>query len=303
MKGSIPCTKASFLLFVLLQTSLILYASAQNATNSTVSPTTAVNVTSLTIQTSNTTVASSVINGTNSTTVFCPVSSCNYSACYSTFTSTNVTTCSTPESFCELRRDGDRMYSVRCTSTCLSACTNTSQNNCSINCCSNSCVNSTLNSLLNNSNIMTTTTAATTTPSTTTASTAKDTTVASTIMATNGKKCQKFSCTGKDCYKGNTDVVLCAPGQNFCMLKMTQDVTVTTWTASCIEDCRKETVCTPTSNNCIQECCNATTTSSCLKLNGEVNVVGSGTMAPFSHLPLLVSSFFLWLLMMGKSAN
>lgn len=50
---------ASFLLFVLLQTSLILYASAQNATNSTVSPMTAVNVTSLTIQTSNTTVASS----------------------------------------------------------------------------------------------------------------------------------------------------------------------------------------------------------------------------------------------------
>ncbi|XP_026782128.1 autotransporter adhesin BpaC isoform X2 [Pangasianodon hypophthalmus] len=313
MKGSvlIPCTKG-FLLFVLLQTSLILYASAQenstNSTNSTSSETVSpVNVTSLTNQTVNATVTPSGndtsngntgTNGTNSTTVSCRVFSCNYSACYSTFTSTNVTTCSAPENFCELRKDGDATYSVRCTSSCLSACTNSSQNNCSINCCSNNCVNSTLNSLLNSSIIMTTTTT-----STTTSTTARSSTVASTTMATNGKKCHKLGCSGDNCYQGNTNVALCAPGQNFCMLKKTLTVTVTTWTAGCIEDCSKETVCTSSNNNCILECCNATTTASCLKLNGQVNIVGSGTTAPSSHVPLVISSFFLWLLIMGKSAD
>ncbi|XP_058252104.1 keratin-associated protein 10-1 isoform X2 [Hemibagrus wyckioides] len=307
MKGSvlIPCTKG-FLLFVLLQASLILYASAQNSTNST--DIIANNATLLTNLTANSTSLTSAnattsnqslgTNVTSSAMVSCRIFSCNYSACQSTFMSSNVTTCSASEPFCELRRDGDALYSVRCTSTCLTACTNTSQNNCSINCCTSNCDNSTLNSLLNSSVIMTTTATAATSTTTTKAST-----IASTTMATNGKKCHKMTCNGETCYQGNTNVGLCSPGQNFCMLKKTQSVTVVVWTASCIEDCSKETVCASTNTNCILECCNTTTTSSCLKMNGQVNIVGSGTIAPCCHVPLLVSSFFLWLLMIGKPSD
>ncbi|XP_027005551.1 cell wall integrity and stress response component 4 isoform X2 [Tachysurus fulvidraco] len=311
MKYSVlmPCTKG-FLLFFLLQTSLFLLASAQtDSTNSTTMPDIITpNATSWTNLTLNSTVAPSA-NLTNTTTlgtnvttsamVSCRVFSCNYSACYSTFMSSNVTICSASGSFCELRRDGDALYSVSCTSSCLSACANTSQNNCSINCCTNNCDNSTINSLLNSSVIMTTTTTA----ATTTTSTTKASTIASTAIATNGKKCQKFSCNGDGCYQGNTNVGLCGTGQNFCMLKKTPTGTLVTWTASCIEDCSKEIVCTSTNTICILECCNATTTASCLKLNGQTNVLGSGTMAPCCHLPLLVSSFLLWLLMIGKSAD
>lgn len=94
----------------------------------------------------------------------------------------------------------------------------------------------------------------TTTTSTTTTTTAKSSTVASTTMATNvrmnrklttlektihlirfisytnyyfffynhnqqGKKCHKLTCNGDVCYQGNTNVALCTPGQNFCMVK------------------------------------------------------------------------------------
>ncbi|XP_053351357.1 uncharacterized protein LOC128520931 [Clarias gariepinus] len=307
MKGSvlIPCTTA-FLLFVLLQASLILYGSAvETSTNSTDYPMNITsNMTVMNNMTLNTTVAppayntTTGTNGTNSTMVSCRVLSCNYSACYSTFMSTNVTTCSAAENLCELRRDGDATYSVRCTSTCLSACANTSQNNCSINCCSDNCVNFTLNSFLNSSVIMTTTM----TP-TTTITTAKSSTVASTTMATNGKKCNKFTCNGDNCYQGNANVGMCAPGQNYCMLKKTSVVTVMTWTASCVEDCSKETVCTSYNTNCILECCNANTTTSCLKLNGQTYILGSGVMAPCSYMPLLLSSFFIWLMIMGRSTD
>ncbi|KAF4088043.1 hypothetical protein AMELA_G00078280 [Ameiurus melas] len=300
----IPCTKGLFL-FVLLQTSLILYASAQeittNSTNMTTTPTmtTMMNQTlNITVVPSGNNISTTGTNDTNSAMVSCRVFSCNYSACYSTFTSTNDTTCSAPANLCELRRDRDATYSVACTSTCLSACMNTSQNNCSINCCSDNCVNSSINALLNSSIIM-----ITTTTSTTTTTTAKNSTIASTTMATNGKKCHKITCNGDVCYQGSTNVVLCTPGQNFCMLKKTLAVTVVAWTASCIEDCSKETVCTSSNSNCVLECCNATTTASCLKLNGQVNVLGSGTMAPCSHMPLVVFSFFFCLLMMGKSAD
>ncbi|XP_060725196.1 uncharacterized protein LOC132845280 isoform X2 [Tachysurus vachellii] len=309
MKVSVlmPCTKG-FLLFVLWQTSLFLHASAQtNSTNSTIMPENIdPNATSSTNLTFSSTVAPSA-NATNTTTlgtnatamVSCRVFSCNYSACYSAFMSSNVTNCSASERSCELRRDGDALYSLSCRSGCIPTCVNTSQNNCSINCCTNNCENSTINSLFNSSVIMTTTTTAATTTTTTT----KASTIASTTMATNGKKCQKFSCNGDGCYQGNTNVGLCGTGQNFCMLKKTPTGTLVTWTASCIEDCSKEIMCTSTNTNCILECCNATTTASCLKLNGQTNVLGSGTMAPCCHLPLLVSSFFLWLLMMGKSAD
>ncbi|GAA6103023.1 cell wall integrity and stress response component 4 isoform X2 [Tachysurus ichikawai] len=307
MKDSVlmPCTKG-FLLFVFLQTSLFLPASAQtNSTNSTIPVT---NETSWTVNSTVDPLAyatDTTTLGTNVTTsamVSCRVFSCNYSACYSTFMSSNVTICSASGIFCELRRDGDALYSVSCTSSCLNACANTSQNNCSINCCANNCDNSTINSLLNSSVIMTTTTIAATTTTTTTTTT-KVSTIASTAMANNGKKCQKFSCNGDGCYQGNTNVGLCSTGQNFCMLKKTPTGTLVTWTASCTEDCSKEIVCTSTNTNCILECCNATTAASCLKLNGQTNVLGSGTMAPCCHLPLLVSSFFLWLLMMRKSAD
>ncbi|XP_046702285.1 uncharacterized protein LOC124383942 [Silurus meridionalis] len=304
MKSSvvIPYTLSKvFLVYVFLQTSLFLRGSAgQNSTdNSTTIPITVspLNGTlNSTMAPSGNSVNTTGTNSTNTTLVSCQMFSCNYSACYNTFLSTNITTCSATENYCELRRDGDMLYSVRCTSSCLSACTNTSQNNCSISCCTDNCLNTTLNNLLNSSLIMTTTTAPTTT-----ATTAKVSTVATTTtMATNGKKCHKLSCNGDTCYQGNTNVVLCSPGQNFCMLKKTPTVT---WTASCIEDCSKEIVCTSSNNNCILECCNATTTASCLKLNGQVNVVGSGAMTPCFYMPLVVSSFFLWLLMMGKTAG
>ncbi|KAI4894360.1 hypothetical protein NFI96_032796 [Prochilodus magdalenae] len=235
-------------------------------------------------------------NSTN-TSLYCRVLTCNSSMCYSTFMNTNATLCPNTAKYCELRKEDTMRFSVNCVATCPAVCTNTSQINCSLDCCgSETCLNSTINSLYNSTMMsMTSTTQSTTTNATTTTTT----TTLTTTAPNNGKKCHKISCNGDTCYQGNTNVVLCSPTLNYCMLKKVTSGTVVTWTGGCSEDCRKETACSSTTTTCFLECCNATTTASCLKLTGAVNMPSSATRGLFSPMLLMASSLLLWLIRMA----
>ncbi|KAK1795072.1 hypothetical protein P4O66_010252, partial [Electrophorus voltai] len=227
----------------------------------------------------------------------CRISNCNSSSCYSTFMSTNATFCSATAKYCELRKEDYMGYSVNCATTCSASCTNASQTNCSAGCCSSeTCLISTLATLANSSIVTKAPTTAYTTPTTTV------TTTSTVTAANNGKKCHKISCNGDSCYQGKTDVMLCAPSQNYCMLKKITTGTVASWTAGCIEDCSKETVCTSSTTNCCLECCNATAMASCLKLTGQVNMPNSVSRGPYSPMLLMASLLLLWLLSMTALA-
>ncbi|KAL6488741.1 hypothetical protein MHYP_G00024820 [Metynnis hypsauchen] len=195
----------------------------------------------------------------------------------------------------DLRIYDTMRYSTNCAADCSTLCTNASQINCSVDCCSSeTCLLASIAKQLNYTMMpMTSTTQSTTTT--------KATTAVTTTAPTNGKKCHKISCSGDTCYQGNTNVVLCST-QNYCMLKKATSGTVVTWTGGCSEDCSKETACSSTTSTCFLECCNATTTASCLKLTGAVNMPSSATRGLFSPVLLMACSLLLWITSMDSSA-
>ncbi|XP_066572415.1 uncharacterized protein LOC136762759 [Amia ocellicauda] len=70
-----------------------------------------------------------------------------------------------------------------------------------------------------------------------------------------------------------------------------------TWTASCSNSCLKSglVTCSSTAVDCMQECCNATSTASCLKLNGSVNMPSSAGPATVpSLMALLTAALLVW---------
>ncbi|XP_066538390.1 prion-like-(Q/N-rich) domain-bearing protein 25 [Hoplias malabaricus] len=228
----------------------------------------------------------------------CRVLSCNCSMCYSMFMNVNSTVCQANSKYCELRRDDTMNYSAKCATECPVYCNSTTQVNCSVSCCgSETCFNDTMKHLHHNSCMPMSTTQSTITTTTTTATKP----VTTTTVVTNGKKCHKISCTGDTCYQGSTNMMLCST-QHYCVLKKTTSGTMVTWTGGCSDDCTKDTVCTSTTTTCSLECCNATTTSSCLKLTGAVNMPGSATRQPFSPILLMTSLLTLWLISKAISA-
>ncbi|KAL7887267.1 hypothetical protein AOLI_G00049880 [Acnodon oligacanthus] len=326
--GSSSCSKAGFLLFLLLQMSLPSCVWGDTVTVST-DPTASLNtvpdvstsmttlsggISSSTSPKSTTSMSNSVDNGTvttngtalstdsnstNTSTLYCRILTCNHTTCHQTFNNTNATLCPAGVKYCELRRYDIMRYSMNCAAECPTICTNASQINCSVECCSSAtCLHSTIANLLNSTMMPMTST----TQSTTTNTTTKATTAVTTTAPTNGKKCHKISCSGDTCYQGNTNVVLCSPAQNYCMLKKATSGTVVTWTGGCSEDCSKETACSSTTSTCFLECCNATTTASCLKLTGAVNMPSSATKGLFSPMLLMACSLFLWIISMDSSA-
>ncbi|XP_052434147.1 uncharacterized protein LOC127974715 [Carassius gibelio] len=216
----------------------------------------------------------------NYTALSCPSFACTKD-CYDQFMNTMAKLCQSSEYFCKIMKE-DQGYSVSCSASCGMPCENGTLSNCSVNCCNTTnCLNNTLLALFNSLN-----TTATTNPTTTTTTTKIPVT---TIPATNGKKCQNFKCEGTSCYKTASvasNVTPCPVGLDYCMLQKTTSGTTENWHAGCSTDCRKMTVCSSTSTACYLECCNATTTTSCLKLTGEVNMPSSATRGP--HCPTLL---------------
>ncbi|XP_076594121.1 uncharacterized protein LOC143325109 [Chaetodon auriga] len=211
---------------------------------------------------------------------------CNYSDCYAMYTSQNATQCPAGAAVCELIRNTDMWYTVSCSIVCGVRCVSDSQTNCSVDCCSpTGCLNSTFASMMMTMTTVETTTVMTTTSMvTTTAATSAQTT------ANNGNRCRSGTCTGETCYKefGNADQ-MCSSSQPHCQLKKETVNSNLQWTAGCTTNCSGKTWCkASTQPPCHLECCNATTTS-CLWLNGTLNVPSFATRGPHLNTELIAS--------------
>ncbi|XP_050987301.1 keratin-associated protein 10-10 [Labeo rohita] len=217
----------------------------------------------------------------------CPTFGCTTN-CYAQYMNTTAKSCKSSEYFCEIMKQ-DAGYSVSCSASCGVSCGNGTLGNCSVSCCNTTnCLNNTLLSMSNSAS----STVATTKPTTTT------TTIKATVPATqanNGKKCHNIKCNGATCYKtNNAAIMMCPVGQDYCMLQKTSG-TPESWQAGCSTDCRKMTVCTSTTTTCYLECCNATTSASCLKLTGDVNMPSSATRGLHCPTLLTASLLLLWI--------
>ncbi|XP_036394452.1 uncharacterized protein DDB_G0271670-like [Megalops cyprinoides] len=281
------------------RTSTAATASTTTTANSTVSPGSNTNTTKdmSTNSTGNMTTA-----GNFTSMISCRAFTCNASACYTVFMNQTASPCAAEVSFCELRRQADMSYSVGCGANCSwssERCVNQTQAGCTVDCCnSTGCLNSTLYSMV---------------PTTGTTPLLREPTGGGSYdykthyhndhyhnsrKQCKGKKCHKLTCTGEKCYQADSQkglVVLCPNGQDYCHLKKTVSLAVMTWTAGCSGNCMSQTVCTSTAVDCYQECCNATTTASCLKLDGTLNMPNSAP-GPRSLLALMTSSLLVWLL-------
>ncbi|XP_047454859.1 integumentary mucin C.1 isoform X2 [Mugil cephalus] len=218
--------------------------------------------------------------------LYCPSFMCNYSDCYTMYTNQNTTSCSIGDS-CQLLRQDNMCYTVGCSPSCAVTCVNASQVNCSVNCCnSTGCLNDSFASMM-----MTTTTMAmttTTTPVPTTTTTSPPTT------ANKGNKCHNGTCTGTDCYTAfkTAPLQMCSASHPHCQLKKETVDSTLKWSAGCT-NCSVHTACkASTQPPCNLECCNATM-SSCLWLNGTLNVPSFATRGPYLHTGLIAASLCL----------
>ncbi|XP_039507164.1 mucin-5AC isoform X2 [Pimephales promelas] len=218
--------------------------------------------------------------------ISCPVFDCT-TDCYAQLMNATMTSCPS-SNFCEIMTQ-NTSYSVKCSASCGVSCGNSTLTNCSWKCCNTtSCLDDALLGLTSSLSTTATTT------STTTRTTTK--TMAPSTQANNGKKCHSIKCDGAACYKSITTSMLCPVGQDYCMLKKTTSGSVESWHAGCSEDCRKMTVCSTSVTTCYLECCNATSTASCLKLTGDVNMPSSATRGPHSPALLIASLLLFWIL-------
>ncbi|PWA20698.1 hypothetical protein CCH79_00011512, partial [Gambusia affinis] len=177
-----------------------------------------------------------------------------------------------------LLKSVDMWYNVSCSASCVEDCNNSSQSNCSVNCCnSTGCIKDIFVPMM-----MTTTVAATTTTN------APPTTRTTSTTADKGNKCHKGSCTGENCYKNFKELETCSSTDPHCQLKKETSNSGVVWTAGCT-NCTGYAACTGTTNPpCNLECCTATTTS-CLILNGTMNVPSFATRGPYVHIELIAS--------------
>ncbi|XP_021417441.1 serine-rich adhesin for platelets [Oncorhynchus mykiss] len=230
------------------------------------------------------------------TMISCRQFSCNYSDCNDVYMNMTSVTCNANITFCELKRQEDMTYTGGCSSSCSNACVNDTQTNCSMGCCnSTGCLSSTLASMVrtNTTTVMMTTTTATTTAAATTTTTAEPT--------NKLKKCQMFQCTEQNCYKTwiTKDPMPCPLNQPYCELKKMTTGSTTTWMGGCNANCTRNTWCTTTTDTCHQECCNTSMTS-CLKLDGTLNVPSSAARGPHFPLALVTAALLVCLLSIGS---
>eukprot|EP00063_Salmo_salar_P047807 XP_014022642.1 PREDICTED: mucin-22-like isoform X1 [Salmo salar] len=285
---------------------------ANTATSTSKSMTTAMTSTSRsgTIDNSGNTVAGSGTTSTDNTTswgtsgmtmISCRQFSCNYSDCYDVYMNMTSVSCNANITFCELKRQEDMTYTGGCSSSCRNACVNNTQTNCTMGCCnSTGCLSSTLASMVR-ANTTTVTTVMMATTTTTTTAAAATTTTTTAIPTNKLKKCQMFQCTEQNCYKTwiTKDPMPCPLNQPYCELKKITTGSTTTWMGGCNADCTKNTWCTTTTDTCHQECCNTSITS-CLKLDGTLNVPSSATRGPHFPLALITAALLVCLLSIGS---
>ncbi|KAK0144918.1 putative G-protein coupled receptor 152 [Merluccius polli] len=233
-----------------------------------------------TTQTSSNSTGGDNMTTTATSMISCPILTCNYSDCYTMYSSSNSTMCPQPYTYCQMLRQTDMCYTVSCSASCMDMCTNTSQTNCSYDCCNTTdCLNATFAGMM----MMTTTTPV---PITTTALTT--TTSIPTTTPDNRNKCHTGTCSdGADCYKSFT-AKACTSAQKYCQLKKETVNSKVQWTAGCTANCSAETWCSSsTTTDCWQECC-LNAQASCLALNGTMNVPSSAARGPRFPVDLML---------------
>ncbi|TRZ01061.1 hypothetical protein DNTS_005389 [Danionella cerebrum] len=278
-------------------------SSTSTSSSSSVSPVSAASSNNTANSTANST---NTANGPSLGMMHCPSFMCT-SDCYSQYMNISYAFCPVNTSFCEIMKL-DVGYSVNCNASCRTPCANGTLSNCSLTCCNTTnCINSTLYALSSAST--------TTVPSFTVYNCLSLVINSNHYVNVNDynhkahaylytskyckntvKKCHSVKCDGTACYKTNPVQSSCAAGLDYCMLKKTLTGTAESWEAGCSADCRKMTVCSGTVSPCYLECCNATTTTSCLKMTGEVNMPSSANR--FSQSPVLLTTtiLLLWIL-------
>ncbi|XP_011483928.1 uncharacterized serine-rich protein C215.13-like [Oryzias latipes] len=215
------------------------------------------------------------VKNSSSDMLYCPSFTCSYSECYAKYSSENATSCSS-EYNCQLLRTAYMQYNVSCSSSCAMSCVNSSDTNCSEKCCnSTGCLNDTFASMM-----------PATTASTKTTTRAPQPTAAPTMTTTNnGNKCEMGTCTGETCYLSfkNKNFETCPTSKPNCQLKKETVNSAVQWTAGCA-NCTGSAACTAsTQPPCYLECCIASKTS-CLMLNGTLNVPSFAIRGPHTQL-------------------
>ncbi|XP_071253952.1 uncharacterized protein [Salvelinus alpinus] len=279
------------------QTTMSSAISSTNATMSSAISSTNTTMTSAGLGSGTTSTDNTTSWGTSGMTMIsCRQFSCNSSDCYDVYMNMTSVSCDANITFCELKRQEDMTYTGGCSSSCGNACVNDTQTNCSMGCCnSTDCLSSTLASF-----VRTNTTTVTTVMMTTTTTTAAATTT--TAEPTDKlKKCQMFMCTEQNCYKTwiTKDPMPCPLNQPYCELKKMTTGSTTIWMGGCNANCTRNTWCTTTTDTCHQECCNTSMTS-CLKLDGTLNVPSSAARGPHFPLALVTAALLVCLLSIGS---
>ncbi|XP_053310541.1 uncharacterized protein LOC128472652 [Spea bombifrons] len=185
------------------------------------------------------------------------------------YTSSSDSKCS-HNSYCELYRHNSSYYEARCEEHCIHhECPKdgTPMDGCSIYCCNTSkCL--TLDNVLGSMND--TTVWQSTAPATTIT---QATTIATVVYS--DKICRSFRCDGADCYKNHANGATkkCQVGINHCELQKKVTGTTVSYEGGCSNTCATSTKsCSSiTNSDCFHECCNATTTACCMKLDGQVH--------------------------------
>ncbi|XP_064804712.1 serine-rich adhesin for platelets-like [Oncorhynchus masou masou] len=231
------------------------------------------------------------------TMISCRQFSCNYSDCNDVYMNMTSVSCNANITFCELKRQEDMTYTGGCSSSCSNACVNDTQTNCSMGCCnSTGCLSSTLASMVRPN-----TTTVTTVMMTTTTTTVAATTTTTAEPTNKLKRCQMFQCTEQNCYKTwiTKDPMPCPLNQPYCELKKMTTGSTTIWMGGCNANCTRNTWCTTTTDTCHQECCNTSMTS-CLKLDGTLNVPSSDARGLHFPLALVTAALLVCLLSIGS---
>ncbi|XP_073408137.1 uncharacterized protein [Dendrobates tinctorius] len=222
------------------------------------------------------------------TAVPCLLYYCTGEGCYKNGSPSVNDANSTCPTYCAMLRHNSSAYESMCDPHCYHhMCNDSEQNGCTIHCCNSSGIGCTLNSgnsTAPSTQVMSTATSTTTTATTTT-----------TTIVYSDKKCRSFKCDGTDCYKTLTaaQAKQCQVGINHCELQKIVKNGVVSYEAGCSNTCFTSTksCATITNADCFQECCNATTTACCMKLDGQVHFNTASLLRKGSVLKIFTCAF------------
>ncbi|XP_075051509.1 uncharacterized protein LOC142138609 isoform X2 [Mixophyes fleayi] len=228
----------------------------------------------------------------NTSDINCQSFACMGENCYkneSVYQNAANATCST---YCEMYCHNNSYFEARCNPHCMHhMCNDTVHNECSLHCCKTPrCL--TLDNIIHSGNhtAMANTTAASNI-STTTA-----TTTSTTTIVYSDKKCRSFKCMGADCYKTQTSAAVknCQVGINHCELQKVINGETVSYEGGCSNTCSTSTKsCAVLTNaNCFHECCNATSTGCCMKLDGQVHFNTADVVRRGSVLKIFTGAIF-----------